>query len=492
MHTSRFINRLSSIFFTITFAFITADFASAQVPFNKGGSVAGKGVINGTNSNTAGVGVRGVASSTTGKTRGLLGITHSKSNYAMGVLGIATSNLATTGYTYGVVGQSKSPKGRGVVGQATALTGATRGIVGITRSKSNYAIGVAGIASSSLATTGYTYGAWGQSNSPKGRGVFGYASSTTGATRGVYGLSKSPTGVGVYGRNTGGGEAGHFDGDVAVTGDLDVGGSITGLATLTTSGGVGDAGGIPALDGTGKLDSSFIPPAITTTLTGNVTGNVTGNLTGNADTATTATALVNNGNNCPPNEAPSGVDATGNVEGCFAVTTPNDLNNHINDNFVHGATNLNTVNQIVRRDASGNFSAGTITASLSGNASTATALAGPVTTCSAGQYASGIDTSGNATGCTATSSDWGLTGNAGTVDGTNFLGTTDNVALEMKVSNVRAFRIEPHATSPNIIGGYFGNTVTAGKLARHDRRWGAIWVCEQRDQQLRHRGRRLE
>lgn len=39
------------------------------------------------------------------------------------------------------------------------------------------------------------------------------------------------------------------------------------------------------------------------------------------------------------------------------------------------ATNANTANAIVSRDASGNFSAGTITAALTGNASTATALA---------------------------------------------------------------------------------------------------------------------
>lgn len=38
-------------------------------------------------------------------------------------------------------------------------------------------------------------------------------------------------------------------------------------------------------------------------------------------------------------------------------------------------TNLNTANTLVRRDASGNFTAGTITAALTGNASTATTLA---------------------------------------------------------------------------------------------------------------------
>ena len=57
---------------------------------------------------------------------------------------------------------------------------------------------------------------------------------------------------------------------------------------------------------------------------------------------------------------------------------------------------------------------------------------------------------------------WKLTGNAGTNPGTNFLGTTDNQALEFKVNNARALRLEPNATSPNIIGGYSGNSVTAG------------------------------
>lgn len=57
---------------------------------------------------------------------------------------------------------------------------------------------------------------------------------------------------------------------------------------------------------------------------------------------------------------------------------------------------------------------------------------------------------------------WSLTGNSGTTTGTNFIGTTDNVALEFKVNNVRALRIEPNSTSPNIIGGWWQNSVTTG------------------------------
>ncbi|MCB0316503.1 MAG: hypothetical protein KDH84_25170, partial [Calditrichaeota bacterium] len=60
---------------------------------------------------------------------------------------------------------------------------------------------------------------------------------------------------------------------------------------------------------------------------------------------------------------------------------------------------------------------------------------------------------------------WGLTGNAGTVDGTNFLGTTDEVALELRVNNKRVLRIEPAgggSIKPNIIGGSPSNSVSAG------------------------------
>lgn len=57
---------------------------------------------------------------------------------------------------------------------------------------------------------------------------------------------------------------------------------------------------------------------------------------------------------------------------------------------------------------------------------------------------------------------WKLTGNAGTTPDVNFLGTTDNQALELKVNNARALRLEPAADSPNVIGGFGGNYAAAG------------------------------
>jgi hypothetical protein len=55
-----------------------------------------------------------------------------------------------------------------------------------------------------------------------------------------------------------------------------------------------------------------------------------------------------------------------------------------------------------------------------------------------------------------------LTGNAGTAPGANFLGTTDNVAFEMRVNDRRALRLEPNSTSPNWVAGYGGNSVNIG------------------------------
>jgi hypothetical protein len=68
-------------------------------------------------------------------------------------------------------------------------------------------------------------------------------------------------------------------------------------------------------------------------------------------------------------------------------------------------------------------------------------------------FADGIDNTGL---------DWALLGNAATNPAANFLGTTDNQPLELRVNNTRVMRYEPNATSPNIIGGYSGNSITEG------------------------------
>ncbi|HRI44203.1 MAG TPA: hypothetical protein PLL78_03170 [Fimbriimonadaceae bacterium] len=104
---------------------------------------------------------------------------------------------ATTGTTYGVYGQSDSTSGRGVSGWATAASGDAQG--GAFRSNSTSGSGVSGYAS---AATGTTYGVVGTSNSTGGIGVGGFAGANTGNTSGVYGASSSTSGRGVFGMAT--------------------------------------------------------------------------------------------------------------------------------------------------------------------------------------------------------------------------------------------------------------------------------------------------
>jgi len=60
---------------------------------------------------------------------------------------------------------------------------------------------------------------------------------------------------------------------------------------------------------------------------------------------------------------------------------------------------------------------------------------------------------------------WSLTGNAGTNQAVNYVGTADNVALNFRVNGTRALRLEPNSIGPNVIGGFVGNNVTAGAAA---------------------------
>ena len=57
---------------------------------------------------------------------------------------------------------------------------------------------------------------------------------------------------------------------------------------------------------------------------------------------------------------------------------------------------------------------------------------------------------------------WQTTGNGGTSPLSNFLGTTDAQALELRVNNARALRVEPRPVAPNLIGGSSVNSAGPG------------------------------
>ena len=64
-------------------------------------------------------------------------------------------------------------------------------------------------------------------------------------------------------------------------------------------------------------------------------------------------------------------------------------------------------------------------------------------------------------GTVVTNTGWGVSGNAGTTLN-NFVGTTDGQALQLRVNNERALRLEPGTDAPNLIGGSLSNSVLAG------------------------------
>ena len=83
-------------------------------------------------------------------------------------------------------------------------------------------------------------------------------------------------------------------------------------------------------------------------------------------------------------------------------------------------------------------------------------------TCAAGQAIRVVNANGTVS-CQAVAGaggSWSLSGNAGTTPGTNFLGTKDNKALELKVNGQRALRLEPGST-PNVVAGSSANALSS-------------------------------
>ena len=70
------------------------------------------------------------------------------------------------------------------------------------------------------------------------------------------------------------------------------------------------------------------------------------------------------------------------------------------------------------------------------------------------------------------SSAWSLTGNAGTVDGTSFIGTTDNVPLNIRVNNQKAGRID--ASLQNTFWGYLAGNSNNGGMFNTANGYGAL------------------
>ena len=220
--------------------------------------------------------------------------------------------------------------------------------------------------------------------------------------------------------------------------------------------------------------------ARTISLSGDVVGSVSFNGASNVNITTTIQA----------NSVALGTDTTGNYAGTVAVSGSGlSLTGTAGEGTAYtiasNATATNTVSTLVFRDASGNFSAGNITAALTGNASTATtletartiAIAGDVVgsasfdgssnvsitaTIQPNSVALGTDTTGNYAGTVAVSgSGLGITGSAG--EGTAYTITSNATALST-ASTIVLRDVSQNFTANTITAALVGNASTATTL----------------------------
>jgi microcystin-dependent protein len=112
------------------------------------------------------------------------------------------------------------------------------------------------------------------------------------------------------------------------------------------------------LDVNGTVKATAFSGPLTGNVTGNITGNITGNVTGNV--TGTASAIADS----TVTDAKVAAGAAIADTKLATISTAGKVSNSATS-----ATNANIASAIVARDASGNFSAGTITANLTGTAS---------------------------------------------------------------------------------------------------------------------------
>jgi hypothetical protein len=351
-----------------------------------------------------------------------------------------------------------------------------------------------------LATTGSAIAGRFLSASPTGYGLFVGATATSGQNIGIYAYSNSPNGFAGYfnsGKSYFGGNVGI--GNTSPSYNLDVAGTVNATqfllngAPFSTSQwlnngsdiyfsagkvGVGKNNPATALDVSGTVTATTFAGSgsgLTNLAAANLTGvistsqladgSVTGTkidsstvqkrVTGSASAGTYITAINTDGTVVTGVDANSGGTVTsitagdgltgGTITGSGTIAIDTSVPRLASPNTFTGANNFN----------GGNVGIGTT------NPSATLHVVGNVIANSP-TASNHLATKGYVDA--ATGGAWLINGNSGTTPGTNFLGTTDNSAFEMRVGNVRAFRLEPTSISPNVIGGYSGNNVSGGFL----------------------------
>ncbi len=339
---------------------------------------------------------------------------HVESAGGRAIYGLATDTGSTT---HGVYGQSGGPSGAGIYGDATGVSG----------------IGVYGRATDT-SSTNTTYGGWFEAFGDNGIGVFAESHANTGGSYGVYGSSSSDTGTGVYGQ-------GHFGvrGSGMTGGRFDSsnesGTGVWGIAGAGSGVNYGVRGASTSPDGfagyfegrsyfSGNVGIGVSDPTHKLQVNTLGTSGVLVERVGDGYENTKASLNISNLN------GPAGLRLR--VSGDDGATYPDAL-------FVAANTlnvGIGTTNPAQKLDV-----VGTVRSSSGGF-----------------MFPDGTT---QLTAATGGGNSWSLAGNAGINPSTQFLGTVDNVALNLRVNDQRALRIEPNPVSPNIMGGHAANIISA-------------------------------
>ena len=230
---------------------------SSAALFTVGGTT--QNAVLATTTKSAGIGLAGQNTATSGVNFGVAGIIVSDSGSA-----VQGEAKATAGGAYGVLGQSAGPTGTGVLGAATATTGSSYGVHGTSASDAGTAV-----RGEATATSGSTYGVLGTNSSDAGTAVEGDSSATSGNTFGVVGRVSSAAGRAVEGDND------STSGDaIGVIGfvSTETGVAMEGQNTADSGVGYGVYGSSASTQGVGVYGIGIAESTLGNSLTGNAAG----------------------------------------------------------------------------------------------------------------------------------------------------------------------------------------------------------------------------